>query len=93
MTLPPMETTDGVLRLLDHMDRTSRDLGFGPAEGIYVGGGSDAAYTVMADIPTLCSCGVKGEHNHSDREYASLQSLFQRAELAACSVLALPSDF
>lgn len=39
-------------------------------KAIAVGGGSDSAYLTGAGIPTLCALGVKGEFNHTVREWA-----------------------
>jgi glutamate carboxypeptidase len=46
-----------------------------------VGGGSDSAYLTKAGIPTLCALGVKGEFNHTVREWAAKDSLVERAKL------------
>lgn len=46
-----------------------------------VGGGSDSAYLTMAGIPTLCALGVKGQFNHTEREWAEKDSLVERAKL------------
>ena len=59
-----------------------RRLGFQPemtAKG--VGGGSDSAALTMAGVPTVCALGVKGEFNHTVREYAMEDSLFERTKL------------
>lgn len=44
-------------------------------KAIAVGGGSDSAYLTGAGIPTLCALGVKGEFNHTVREWADKKSL------------------
>ena len=31
--------------------------------------------------------GVQGQFNHSDKEYAEVESLYRRAKLMACAVL------
>ena len=35
----------------------------------------------MWGVPTLCSCGVRGEWNHTDREYALVDSMYERVEM------------
>lgn len=35
----------------------------------------------MAGVPTVCALGVKGEFNHTVREYAMEDSLFERTKL------------
>ena len=34
----------------------------------------------------LCSCGVIGEYNHNIREYAVVDSMFERAKIYALTV-------
>lgn len=46
-----------------------------------LGGGSDAGNMSMMGVPTLCSCGVRGEWNHTDREYALVDSMYERVEM------------
>ncbi len=82
-----MKTTDGVKKLFDLMVKTSEENGFGKPYPIVSGGGSDAAYTVMADVPTLCSMGVKGGKNHSKEEFAVVDSMFERAKLLVAMTL------
>ena len=88
----PMETTEGVMKLFEHVKKTSMDLGFGEPHPLATGGGSDAAYTVIAGVPTVCAIGVKGEWNHTPREYAIVESIFERAKLLAACVLNLKED-
>lgn len=84
-----METTDGVRKLYDHVADTGEALGLGRIPGIQVGGLSDAGITVGAGIPTLCGLGVRGEGAHTDREYAQVESLYERCLLAAAAVRTL----
>lgn len=59
-----------------------------PAVGaIFLGGGSDAASMAQTGVPVLCSCGVRGEWNHTDREYAVVESMYERAEMWSSVVL------
>lgn len=67
----------------------SEKYGFGPREMNYRAGGSDAAYLSRAGVPTLCSCGVVGGSGHTVREFASVDSLFNRAGLLAAVILEL----
>ncbi len=84
-----MQTTDGVKKLFDLLVKVSEENGFGTPKPITSGGGSDAAYTVMAGVPTLCSMGVKGGKNHSIEEFAEVEMLFERAKLLAAMILSL----
>ena len=54
---------------------------------VNLGGGSDACYFTIAGVPTICSMGVQGQFNHSDKEYAIEESLYTRTKLMACAVL------
>ena len=63
------------------------ETGLEAVEKIALGGSSDAAYLTMAGVPTVCSCGTMGEWNHTVREYAMVDSLYQRAKLFAGALL------
>lgn len=84
-----METTEGVRALYGHVADTGEALGLGRIEGIQVGGLSDAGITAAAGIPTLCGMGVRGEGAHTDREFAQVESLYERCLLAAAAVRTL----
>jgi glutamate carboxypeptidase len=87
--IAPMSRTVGNEKLFELVRRVSEELGFGAASAIVSGGGSDSSYSVKAGVPTIDQMGVKGQWNHSDREYAVVSSLFERAKLAAACVLEL----
>lgn len=87
--LHEFEPNDQILELLELVNRTAVENGF-PAFGkITLGGASDTGAMVRAGIPALCSCGVIGEFNHNRREYAVVQSLFDRAKIYALTLLEL----
>jgi len=90
--LRPMETTDGVIKLFKILQKTSLELGFGQVNPKTAGGGSDAANIVIAGVPTLCAMGVKGECNHTPREWAIVESLFERTKLIIGCVMNLEED-
>ena len=75
------EPTEENKSLLAFMNRVAEKYGYPPMEGVFLGGGSDAGQFAAAGSPTLCSCGVRGEWNHTDREYALVETLFARAKL------------
>ncbi|MBQ6583260.1 MAG: M20/M25/M40 family metallo-hydrolase [Mogibacterium sp.] len=81
-----MDTTDGVRELYAHIEKTAADCGYGKVHSFRVGGVSDSGIMVMRGIPTVCALGVKGEFNHTPREYAIVDSLFERTALAASIV-------
>ncbi len=78
---PPMEETEGSLALLGKINEAAKGMGLSPYAPFLSSGGSDACYTVMAGVPTLCCCGPFGAYQHSTREYVDTSSLAQRAEL------------
>ena len=86
---PPYEETEDVKRLLSFVNQVTEENGFPAFGSVKLGGASDAGNIQRAGVPVLCSCGVAGEHNHNLREYAIVQSLFDRTEIWALVVLAL----
>ena len=89
-----MDTTDGVMALFRHLQRTAQDCGFGEIGCFQVGGLSDSGITVACGVPTVCGMGVRGEGNHTPRRIRrGVESLFQRSVLAACAAYTLNDDF
>ena len=80
----PMEETEKNHKLFELLKKNSEELGFGSPYPCYLGGGSDAAYSVALGIPTLCGMGVRGFENHTIRE---------RAKLILKTILTLPEKF
>jgi glutamate carboxypeptidase len=87
--IAPMSRTPGNEKLFGLVRRVSEDLGFAEPSAIVSGGGSDSSYSVKMGVPTIDQMGAKGQWNHSDREYAVVETLFERAKLAAACVLEL----
>ena len=81
--MAPFETTEGGIRLADFIASISEECGLGEMGKTRLGGGSDASYITMAGVPAVCSMGVRGEFNHTDREYGLIESLYERAKLMA----------
>ena len=69
--------------LLERVNEIAVRHGFPRMRGKAVGGGSDSAYLTRAGVPVVCALGVKGEFNHTVREYALESSLTERAKLLA----------
>lgn len=90
VAMPAFETIPGVLELYELVKSVSEECGYGTPGKIVLGGVSDASYLTCAGIPALCSMGVRGESNHTDHEYAVVDSLFERSKLLAnvCANLA-----
>jgi len=86
----PMDQTEENMRLFDIVKENSEKLGFGTPYPCFLGGASDAAYTVALGIPSLCAMGVQGYENHTLRERAVISSLVKRTKLIVASILSLP---
>ena len=86
------EQTQANTALWNFVSGISRMLGYGEMGHVFLGGGSDAGQIAAAGVTTLCSCGVVGEWNHTDREYAAVESMFTRTKLW-CAVAQLLDDF
>lgn len=85
----PYETTDDVLNFHTFVKDIALNNNFGEIGAKKLGGGSDASYLTIANVPTLCSCGVKGQWNHTVDEYAIIDSLFERTKLLSTVILNL----
>ena len=90
--MAPFDGTDDVLALADFVNHTSVEYGFGEMGRVFLGGGSDASFILLAGTPCICSMGVRGQFNHSEREYALVDSMFERAKMLATVVLCI-DDF
>lgn len=76
-----MERIPATMKLLETAQEVARENGWPIPGPKLCGGGSDAAYTVQAGVPTLCSIGVEGARNHTVEEWADVESLFARTKL------------
>lgn len=85
----PFETTEDVMKFHKFVNTISKENGFGEINAKRLGGSSDASYLTIANVPTICSFGVKGEWNHTSREYALVDSMFERVKLISTIVLNL----
>lgn len=89
----PMDATEGNYALAAHIDAVSQKYGFGPIAPKMKSSGSDASYTTMAGVPSVCSMGPRGGRGHSTEEYMIAASLGEQAKLLAAIVTDLPADF
>lgn len=87
--LHEFEPNEQILKLWNFVNKTALDNDFAPFGQITLGGASDTGSIVRAGIPALCSCGVIGEFNHNRREYAVVESLFDRAKIYTLAMLSL----
>lgn len=83
------ETNENVLKFYDFVSQVCDENGFGEYGSRPLGGSSDASYLTISKVPTLCSFGVRGEWNHTEREYAIVESVFERAKVLSTIVLNL----
>lgn len=72
------ETSEQIMGLWKFVNDVCVEEGLHEVGHVFLGGGSDASGMAESGTPVLCSCGVRGEWNHTDREYASLSSMFER---------------
>lgn len=84
-----MERLDSSLKLFDRANAIAKKNGLSEMKAIAVGGGSDSAYLTKAGIPTLCALGVRGQFNHTEREWAVEGSLIEREKLLLALLMEL----
>ncbi|HEY6270714.1 MAG TPA: M20 family metallopeptidase [Terriglobales bacterium] len=83
---PPMERTEGTVRLFRLAQEQAAKLGM-PLEESATGGGSDGNFTSALGIPTLDGLGGVGEGAHAEHESVLIGELARRTALLA-SVIA-----
>lgn len=85
---PIYETTPAVEKFYQFVCQVARDQGLPEPGRRVLGGFSDAAYISLAGTPVLCSFGVRGQWNHTKREYALVETLFERTQYICAIILA-----
>lgn len=80
--IPPMTPTYANAALFNFASSIAAQRGLPFGEPIVSGGAGDAAYAVMVGVPTIDQMGVEGKFNHTADEYALVESLFTKTELA-----------
>jgi glutamate carboxypeptidase len=85
---PPMERTDGTVRLFSLAREIAGTLGWRLEESS-TGGGSDGNFTSALGIPTLDGLGAMGEGAHASNESVVIQELPQRTALLASLIQSL----
>ena len=78
---------DESMQLFDFVKAVSAEEGFGELSAKAVGGASDSGYTTAVGIASCCAMGVQGGRNHTDEEFAIVESLFSRAKLLIAILL------
>jgi glutamate carboxypeptidase len=79
---PPMERTEGIVRLARLAQEIAAELGFELKESS-TGGGSDGNFTAALGVPTLDGLGPDGGGAHSDSEHLLIDSWLRRTALLA----------
>ena len=72
----------GTMEMLDLANQVASEIGF-HMTGQSAGGGSDGNFTGFLGLPTLDSIGVRGKGLHTLTEHIEVDSLVERARLAA----------
>ena len=80
-TRPPMQPSPEADALFARLQEVSRAHGLGELVPVASGGGSDAAHTQAAGVPSLCGLGGVGEFCHTAKEYIEMDSVAARAKL------------
>jgi glutamate carboxypeptidase len=79
---PPLERSDGVVRLYELVRVAAAELGIELGEGS-AGGGSDGCFTAALGVPTLDGLGVTGDGAHATHEHIIVPDLPRRIALFA----------
>jgi glutamate carboxypeptidase len=85
---PPLERSEGVVRLYELARRIAADLGVDLGETM-VGGGSDGNFTAALGVPTLDGMGAVGDGAHSPDEHILIERIPDRVALLARLVTAI----
>ncbi|MBQ6999228.1 MAG: M20/M25/M40 family metallo-hydrolase [Clostridia bacterium] len=84
----PMEKTNGNIALFEIIKEVGHKYQIEKIDNYCTsGGGSDAAYSVIAGVPTVCGIGTTGDFCHTTKEYADIDSLEKRAKLISQTIL------
>lgn len=87
----PMECTADNIKLFKRIEKACKKYNLERVKQSYSGGGSDAAYTVLAGVPSVCSVGAIGEGVHTINERADISSLASRAKMLAATIMEFPN--
>ena len=84
-----MDYRDYNKQLLDKMNNVFNECDMSPLTARKATGGSDAAYTSNAGIPSIDSIGVSGGYIHSKNEYGNIDSLSENAKRMAAIIFGI----
>jgi glutamate carboxypeptidase len=80
---PAKPATPATDELLARHAQVARDLGLAAPAPVHAGGGTDGSLAAAVGLATLDSMGVRGGRAHTREEFVVLESLPERAALAA----------
>lgn len=80
---PPKESGPVEEAAFAAWQEAAHDLGLKPFSWVHSGGGSDSNFLSEAGLPNLDGVGIVGGRLHTDGEYILVDSLAERAQLAA----------
>jgi len=89
LDVPAMERRQASIDLCERASEIAQAAGLPAVHPITVGGGSDSAFLIKAGVPAICALGVRGEFNHTVREYAVVDSLFERTKFLLAILMKL----
>ncbi len=78
---PPMEKNAQTMELFEKLIKVCHENDLGTLTPIESGGGSDAAFTQLAGIPTICGFGGSGGLFHTIKEHINVNSIPLRAKI------------
>ena len=90
--MPPFEPSEENRKLAAFVSDIAVELGYEAREAVRFGGGSDASHIALAGVPAICSVGVRGQFNHTEKEYALVESIYEQTEVLANAVVRI-SEF
>ena len=85
--LLPLQETEESVRFFNLINRVAAEEGFEQFEKLHLGGASDAGNIEAAGLPVIDNCGMRGEYAHNLKEYAVIESMYDRAKIFAGTVL------
>ena len=87
--LSPLQATDDVMNFLGFINKVAEECGYEPFGSVQRGGATDAGNLAAAGIPVICAAGIRGDFAHNRKEYAVVDSMYDRAEIFACTVASI----
>jgi glutamate carboxypeptidase len=88
----PMSPSPANDALFTRFNAAARSLGYPGYSAVHSGGGSDASYAVMQDVPVICATGVLASGAHTTTERANIESLRERARIHIRTILSMPES-